>query len=349
MSEAYEGRQIVGMDLHRRRSVLVRMTEAGRAAGDGADLQRPGVPAAGDGPGRGEHRRWCWKPTYGWYWAADTLAELGAHGAPGAPAGGEGVLLPAGEERRTRRRGPGRSAADGPAARGVDRPTGHAGAARLVRHRAKLVGLRSSLKVPGPRACSPGRGAGADERSVRRRRASSCWIGDSAVGRSRGRGWTRCCGVIDRAGLRDRAVRQAGRRPAAHRPRLPRDPADPRDRAGAGRGVRRRDRRHHPLRPARAAGLLGRADPETPRVRHHRAPRPDHQAGLPAGALGRGRGRATRRRRTPASGKIRDRVAARRGRNIGVVAAARELITLVFYGLRDHHIRALHRRATRAA
>ena len=29
VSEAYSGRQIVGMDLHRRRSVLVRMTEAG--------------------------------------------------------------------------------------------------------------------------------------------------------------------------------------------------------------------------------------------------------------------------------------------------------------------------------
>jgi hypothetical protein len=40
-------------------------------------------------------------------------------------------------------------------------------------------------------------------------------------------------------------------------------------------------------------------------------------------------------------GQIRDRIGARRGRNIGVVAAARELITLVFYGLRDHHIRCL--------
>ncbi len=29
MSESYEGRQIVGIDLHRRRPVLVRMTEAG--------------------------------------------------------------------------------------------------------------------------------------------------------------------------------------------------------------------------------------------------------------------------------------------------------------------------------
>lgn len=30
MTEAYDGRQVVGMDLHRRRSVLVRMTENGR-------------------------------------------------------------------------------------------------------------------------------------------------------------------------------------------------------------------------------------------------------------------------------------------------------------------------------
>jgi hypothetical protein len=35
-------------------------------------------------------------------------------------------------------------------------------------------------------------------------------------------------------------------------------------------------------------------------------------------------------------GRYRDRIGERRGRNIGVVAAARELLTLVFYGLRDH-------------
>ena len=42
-------------------------------------------------------------------------------------------------------------------------------------------------------------------------------------------------------------------------------------------------------------------------------------------------------------GAIRERVAHRRGnRNIGAVAAARRQLELVFYGLRDHHIRALH-------
>ena len=44
-------------------------------------------------------------------------------------------------------------------------------------------------------------------------------------------------------------------------------------------------------------------------------------------------------------GQRRDRVAERRGRNIGVVAAARDLITLVFYGLRDHHLRCLPTKA----
>jgi hypothetical protein len=43
-------------------------------------------------------------------------------------------------------------------------------------------------------------------------------------------------------------------------------------------------------------------------------------------------------------GQIRDRLGQRRGRNIGAVAAARELMTLVFYGLRDHHIHGPSRR-----
>jgi transposase len=50
--------------------------------------------------------------------------------------------------------------------------------------------------------------------------------------------------------------------------------------------------------------------------------------------------------RLPYGTKLRDdreRVAARRGKKIGKVAAARKLLTLVFYGLRDGHIRCLPR------
>ena len=40
--------------------------------------------------------------------------------------------------------------------------------------------------------------------------------------------------------------------------------------------------------------------------------------------------------------RLQEQVADRRGQNIGVVAAARNQIEFVFYALRDHHVRALH-------
>ena len=77
MSGAYEGLQIVGMDLHRRRSVLVRMTETGetletvRISND-PEYLRAVMARAGEAPDV------VLEACYGWYWAADTLAELGA-------------------------------------------------------------------------------------------------------------------------------------------------------------------------------------------------------------------------------------------------------------------------------
>ena len=46
-----------------------------------------------------------------------------------------------------------------------------------------------------------------------------------------------------------------------------------------------------------------------------------------------------------AIGHARARIGARRGANIAKVAAARKLLTLVYYGLRDGHIRCLARPA----
>ena len=77
MNEAYDGREVVGMDLHRRRSVLVRMTadgrklETARITNDPAELRRQIARA-------GTHPRVVVEATYGWYWAADTLAAAGA-------------------------------------------------------------------------------------------------------------------------------------------------------------------------------------------------------------------------------------------------------------------------------
>jgi len=77
MTEAYDGRQVVGMDLHRRRSVLVRMTEDGRKletvriTNSPAALRREIAKA-------GKHPRVVLEATYGWYWAADVLEAAGA-------------------------------------------------------------------------------------------------------------------------------------------------------------------------------------------------------------------------------------------------------------------------------
>src|SRR5258708_17881006 len=77
METAYDGRQVVGIDLHRRRSVLVRMTEDGRRMGlaritnSAAELRRE-IARAGKSP------RVVLEATYGWYWAAGTLAAAGA-------------------------------------------------------------------------------------------------------------------------------------------------------------------------------------------------------------------------------------------------------------------------------
>jgi transposase len=75
--EAYDGPQIVGMDLHRRRSVLVRMSADGRRLGtaritNSPDELRRQIARAGKGP------KVVLEATYGWYWAADTLAAAGA-------------------------------------------------------------------------------------------------------------------------------------------------------------------------------------------------------------------------------------------------------------------------------
>ena len=78
MDACYEGRQVVGLDVHRRRSVLVRMTETGERLETTRVVNDPERLAAVMGRA-GESPEVVLEATYGWYWAADTLAELGAN------------------------------------------------------------------------------------------------------------------------------------------------------------------------------------------------------------------------------------------------------------------------------
>jgi transposase len=89
MTEAYDGQEVVGMDLHRRRSVLVRMSgdgrklETARIINSPAELRKQ-IARAGKRP------RVVLEATYGWYWAADTLAEAGAEVHLAHPLGVKG-------------------------------------------------------------------------------------------------------------------------------------------------------------------------------------------------------------------------------------------------------------------
>jgi DNA-binding CsgD family transcriptional regulator len=145
VSEAYAGKQIVGMDLHRRRSVLVRMTEAGerletvRISND-PEYLRAVMARAGEAP------EVVLEAAYGWYWAADTLAELGAKVHLAHPLGVKMFCY-------RRVKNDERDAADladllrmGRLPEAWIAPPATRELRELVRHRAKLVALRSSLK-----------------------------------------------------------------------------------------------------------------------------------------------------------------------------------------------------------
>ena len=99
MSEQYEGRQFVGMDLHRRRSVLVRMTETGEQLETVRIFNDPEYLRRGDGPCRRGTRRWCSRrPTAGTgprtRWPSSARDVHLAH-----PLGVKAFSLAAGEER----------------------------------------------------------------------------------------------------------------------------------------------------------------------------------------------------------------------------------------------------------
>src|SRR3954454_21650444 len=86
VSEEYDGPQVVGVDLHRRRTVLVRMTPDGRQLG-WTRIDNDPVALALELVRAGPDPERVLAGSYGWYWAADVLADNGAHVHPPRPLG----------------------------------------------------------------------------------------------------------------------------------------------------------------------------------------------------------------------------------------------------------------------
>jgi transposase len=145
MSE-YAGKQFIGIDLHRRRSVIVRTTESGeelesiRIPNDVESLDRV-IARSGEDP------EVVLEATYGWYWAVDALQAAGARVHLAHPLG-----VKAFEYRRVKNDF--RDATDladllrmGRLPEAWIAPPPTRELRELVRHRAKLVGLRAHCKA----------------------------------------------------------------------------------------------------------------------------------------------------------------------------------------------------------
>ena len=71
-------REYVGIDLHRRRSVIVRLNEAGKTLST-VSIDNDPVALALEVAKAGPDPEVVLEATYGWYWAADVLEAAGAH------------------------------------------------------------------------------------------------------------------------------------------------------------------------------------------------------------------------------------------------------------------------------
>jgi transposase len=142
----YAGQQFVGVDLHRRRSVIVRTTEGGDVL-EAVQVANSPLALSAVIARAGEHPEVVLESTYGWYWAVDTLQEVGANVHLAHPLG-----VKAFEYRRVKNDV--RDAADladllrlGRLPESWIAPPATRELRELVRHRAKLVALRSHCKA----------------------------------------------------------------------------------------------------------------------------------------------------------------------------------------------------------
>lgn len=138
-------RQYVGIDLHRRRSVIVRMTPEGEKL-ESVRIENDPVALSFELAKAGESPEVILEATYGWYWAADVLAANGANVHLAHPLGNNwGHRRVKNDERDAT------DLADllrlGRLAEGWVAPPEVRELRELVRYRAKLVALRSGLKA----------------------------------------------------------------------------------------------------------------------------------------------------------------------------------------------------------
>jgi transposase len=329
-------REYVGIDLHRRRSVIIRKDAEGRLLSK-VHIDNDPVAMAEAVTAAGPEPEVVVEATFGWYWAADLLAEMGAHVHLAHPLGNNwGNRRVKNDER---------DATDlvdllrlGRLAEAWIAPPEVRELRELVRYRAKLVRLRSGLKaqvhaVMGKHGVLPARvdmfglGGNAQLDALDLPMGYSC----------------RLESLRDLIGVYDREVTALDRRIANH---LVNNHGYRAIQAINGVGpvlaavfvaeIGDVTRFSSPDKLASWAGM-------TPR--HRESDTKVHRGSITKQGSRLVRWAAVEAvSKNHAGGDIKtayQRIAVRRGRNIARVAAARRLLTLVYYGLRDGEIRCL--------
>lgn len=328
--------EYVGVDLHRRRSVIVRLDESGEVISEVRIGNDPMVLAAEIGRA-GSGARVVLEATYGWYWAVDLIQAMGIDVHLAHPLG-----LNWGNRRRKDDRIDARDLADllrlGRLPESWIAPPAVRELRELVRYRSKLVSQRTSCKAQVHSVLAKAGVAVAmnDLFGV----AGNLLLDQLDLGdgyRLRIESLRSLIATLDREV--DRFDRQIHRRLAGH-------PGYEAIRQIPGVGkilaavfvaeigdITRFDR---PQQVSSWAGL-------TPRHR-------ESDTTVIKGRITKQGSRLVRWAAVEAAMRARGdhlyaadfhRIAERRGRKVARVAVARRILTLVFYGLRDHHVRRL--------
>ncbi len=329
-------RQYVGIDLHRRRSVIVRRSAQGETL-DTVRIDNDPVALAAELAKSGETPEVILEATYGWYWAADVLTENGANVHLAHPLGNNwGHRRVKNDER---------DATDlvdllrmGRLAEAWIAPPALRELRELIRYRAKLVHLRTSCKaqVHAVLAKEGIRVPMTDLFGIAGQQLlDTCPLGDAYA--------VRVESLRDLIEIIDREILMLQGRIGVW---LADDAGYHAIQAIPGIG---------PILAAIFVAEIGDVS-RFPTARHlaswagltpshHESDTTVHRGHITkqGSRLVRWAAvEAVQRQRGPTPVRAHHhRVADRRGKNIGRVAAARKLVTLVFYGLRDGEIRCL--------
>jgi len=337
--DEYDGRQFVGIDLHRQRSVIVRQSESGEQLSAVRIVNEPvalelQLEQAGADP------EVVLEATYGWYWAVDVLQACGARVHLAHPLGVKGF-------RYRRVKNDVRDAADladllrmGRLPEAWIAPPQTRELRELVRYRAKLVAIRSGLEaqIHGVLAKAGVLIAVSDLFGVTgRQRLAKVPLGPAYAQRIRS--LLELINILDSHEARFAVM--IAERLATHRGYQAIQQVPGIGPTLAAVFVAEIGDVHRFTDAAHLCSWAG----LTPR--HRESDTVVHRGHITKQGSKAVRWAAIEAvQRHPTTAKIaadKHRIEARRGKNIAKVAAARKLLTLIYYGLRDGQIRALDR------